>query len=111
VAKIWLEKFAPENYKFEIQSELPENAKNLCTLQKEFLGEILKLIKKQDWSGEDLHKEIHEIKNHLGIDPRKAFSAIYTIFIGKDSGPQAGWLLASLDRDFVIKRLSEVIKP
>ncbi|GAH15272.1 unnamed protein product, partial [marine sediment metagenome] len=36
------------------------------------------------------------------------FSAIYIIFIGKDSGPQAGWFLTSLDRNFVIKRLKEL---
>ena len=46
----------------------------------------------------------------MSIDPREAFSAIYLIFIGKDSGPQAGWFLTSLDHDFVIKRFEEAIK-
>jgi len=43
------------------------------------------------------------------LEPRLAFSAIYLSILGKDSGPQAGWLLAALDRDFVIKRVNEVI--
>ena len=108
IAKLWLEKFAPENYKFNICDELPQGIE-LNSDQKTFLNKVLNLIKsKETWAGEDLHKEIHNIKNEMGIPPRDAFSAIYLIFIGKDSGPQAGWLLASLDKNFVIKRLEEV---
>lgn len=110
VAKKWLEKFAPEKYKFEIQKILPKVAENLGQKQKEFLKEVLKLIEKQEWQGEELHHQIHQIRKKIAIDPREAFSAIYLVFIGKDSGPQAGWLLASLEREFVLKRLKEVVK-
>jgi len=107
IAKKWLEKYAPENYKFTILDKIPEV--DLSDPQKKFLAKILEIFEsKEKWSGEDLHKEIHNIKNKMGIEPREAFAAIYQIFIGKDSGPQAGWLLASLDKDFVIKRLKEV---
>lgn len=109
IAKKWLEKFAPENYRFSIQESLPKSAKNLNQLQKEFLAKILKSIQEKEFSGEDLHKKIHEIKAELNIPPRDAFSAIYMTFIGKDSGPQAGWLLSSLDKDFVVKRLQEAL--
>ncbi len=108
IAKKWLEKFAPENYKFTIQENLPEVAKNLNDQQKEFLKKITNVIATENLSGEDLHHEIHDIKNEMKIPPRDAFSAIYLSFIGKDSGPQAGWLLASLDKKFVIERLKEV---
>jgi len=107
ISKKWLEKFAPENYKFTIQNNLPKNAKDLNDQQKEFLKKIAKVIESENLSGEDLHHKIHDIKNEMKIEPKEAFSAIYLVFIGKDSGPQAGWLLASLDKDFVIKRLEE----
>jgi len=108
IAQKWLKDYAPENYKFTIAEKLPEV--ELSDAQKEFLSKVANAIKSKDsWTGEDLHKEIHTIKNELGISPRDAFSAIYKVFIGKDSGPQAGWLLASLDRKFVIKRLKEAI--
>ncbi|MCL5407008.1 MAG: lysine--tRNA ligase [Patescibacteria group bacterium] len=109
VAKVWLEKFAPESYKFTICEKLPEIAKEISAQQKEFLKKILETIKSKDFTGEDLHQEIHQIKKETGIPPRDAFSAIYLVFLGKDSGPQAGWLLASLDKNFVLKRLEEVI--
>jgi lysyl-tRNA synthetase class 1 len=110
VAKNWLENYAPENYKFSVQEKIPEVANNLSVSQKDFLGKILEVVKSEKLSGEDFHKKIHEIKTEINIPPRDAFSAIYMTFIGKDSGPQAGWLLASLDKDFVIKRLEEVLK-
>lgn len=109
VAKNWLKDFAPESFRFTIQEDLPKEASGLSEIQKQFLTKIAEVIKsKEAWQGEDLHKEIHNIKNELSIAPREAFSAIYLSFIGKESGPQAGWLLASLDRSFVIKRLMEV---
>lgn len=108
IAKKWLKKFAPDSYRFTVQQELPEVAKKLTRSQQEFMEKILNIFQsKEKWTGEDLHKQIHNIKNSMEINPRDAFSAIYLTFIGKDSGPQAGWLLASLEREFVIKRLKE----
>jgi lysyl-tRNA synthetase class 1 len=37
----------------------------------------------------------------------RAFDAIYRAFLGRPNGPRAGWLLASLDPEFVVKRLRE----
>lgn len=110
IARKWLKKFAPDSYKFTIAEKLPPQAKNLTAEQKEFLGKISDIIKeKESWTGEELHPKIHEIRKEMNIDPRAAFSAIYLSFIGKDSGPQAGWLLSSLHKEFVIKRLREAI--
>ncbi len=109
VAKKWLENYAPDSVKFTVQETLPDLAKNLNDGQKEFLNKIADAMSAQEkYTGEDLHSKIHDIKNEMAIAPKDAFSAIYLSFIGKDSGPQAGWLLASLDKDFVIKRLKEV---
>jgi lysyl-tRNA synthetase class 1 len=109
-AKGWLKDYAPENYKFEIKSKMPKEANKLSNLQKEFLSKILEKYKEKKWAGEDLHHEIHKIRKELSINPREAFGAIYLIFIGKDSGPQAGWFLTSLDKDLVEDRLKESIK-
>lgn len=107
VAKKWLENYAPESAKFMVQENMPDV--KLSDEQKKFLAKIADTISQKDkWTGEDLHQKIHEIKNEMGIPPRDAFSAIYLSFLGKDSGPQAGWLLASLQQKFVIKRLKEV---
>lgn len=108
-AQEWLKEFAPDSAKFTVQKDLPEVAKNLSDAQKTYLNKIAEAISAQEkWTGEGLHAKIHEIKNEMQIEPKQAFSAIYLSFLGKDSGPQAGWLLASLDQKFVINRLKEV---
>jgi len=108
-AKKWLNAYAPEEFKFEVQKELPKV--KLSKAQKEYLKKITSIIaSKPKWQGEDLHHELHEIKNQMKINPKEAFRAIYEIFLGKPSGPQAGWFLASLDQKFAIDRLKESLK-
>jgi len=55
--------------------------------------------------GKALHTFIHEVKEESGLSPKEFFSAIYTAFLGKESGPKVGWFLSTLEKDFVVKRL------
>ncbi len=111
-AKLWLDLYSPEKYKFQLQDTLPALAKSLSAEQKRALRTVLEYLKGiGDITGEALHTHLHEIKKSIGISPHDLFSAIYLSFLAKDSGPQAGWFLASLDRDFVIRRLEEVTAP
>lgn len=105
----WLDKYAPADFVFKVLENAPEVS--LSTVQKDFLAKLTnKFNSKQNWSGEELHSEIHEVKKSMEISPKDAFSAIYLSFLGKESGPQAGWLLASLEHGFVSKRLAEMLK-
>lgn len=105
-AERWLADYAPEEFRFELQKSLP--AVNLSNQQKVFLAKVHNIILAGQLSGSELHEKLHALKSELGIPPKEAFSAIYQIFLAKDSGPQAGWFLAALDRGFVLKRLEEV---
>jgi lysyl-tRNA synthetase class 1 len=111
-AKRWLTKFAPEDYKYELQENtIPEAAKNFSAKQKAGLAKILEYIKLQDQlDGQELHTKVHDVKKETGIDPKELFSAIYLSFLGKDRGPKVGWFLSVLDREFLEKRLEEVIE-
>lgn len=106
---MWLASYAPTRYVFSVQERLPGAAQNLTNDQRQFLSELAKLIQSRtDWQGEDLHGELHELRKKIGIDPKAAFAAIYSIFLGTDSGPQAGWFLAAMEQPFVLARLKEV---
>ena len=102
--KKWLADYAPEQFKFEIQKELPKVV--LTDTQKKFLSDIAKLMT-EDLKGEELHGKIHEIRKSSTLEPRQAFEAIYLVLLGKNSGPQAGWFLEALDKEFVMKRFNE----
>ena len=105
-AKMWLSKYALPMHKFEIQMETP--AVELTAEQGEFLRAIADLLEEKDWKGEELHGAIHELKKNSPLEAKQAFQAIYLALLGKDSGPQAGWFLEALEKDFVVKRFREV---
>ncbi|HAU39380.1 MAG: lysyl-tRNA synthetase, lysyl-tRNA synthetase, class I [Candidatus Peregrinibacteria bacterium GW2011_GWF2_43_17] len=106
--KKWLDSYAPAAFVFEIQKELPKIT--LSPAQKEFLSGIAKIMKGDDLKGEALHAKIHELRKSSTIEAREAFQAIYLALLGKDSGPQAGWFLEALDKDFVVQRFEEAAK-
>jgi len=111
-ASNWLKKYAPEDYRYELQEkEVPAGAKNFSPEQKKALGMILEYIKSQEkLDGQELHTKLHDIKKETNINPKDLFSAIYLSFLGKNSGPKAGWFLSVLDRKFLETRLEDVIK-
>ena len=107
-ARIWVEKYAPDSEKFAITKDLPEQAKNLTQEQKQYLHKITDLLDKK-LTGEEFQKELFELAKQMNIPTKDAFAAIYTSLIGKDHGPKAGWLILSLDKEFVGKRFKEVV--
>ena len=56
-------------------------------------------------TGETLHALIHDVKEESGLSPKEFFTAIYVVFLGKESGPKVGWFLSTLEKDFVVGRL------
>jgi lysyl-tRNA synthetase, class I len=106
-ARRWLATYAPDHYKFEVLSMLPEAATTLTARQRQFLARVADALSARSWTGEELHAYLNTLKEELELSPRDAFGAIYAAFLGKDSGPQAGWFLTALDPQFAQQRLRE----
>lgn len=107
-AQKWLKEHASDNDKFEAQKNLPELARNLTKEQKDFLRAVAELLRQKDWRGEELHGALHELKKKSPLSSQQAFQAIYIALLGKTSGPQAGWFLEALPKEFVVGRFAEV---
>jgi len=105
-ARVWVEKFAPEENKFTIQKVIPGAVQKLSLEQKEFLKKLAGELDKE-WSGEELQTRIYDIGKEMKLNGKHAFTAIYVSLIGKDHGPKAAWLILSLDKKFVKKRFNE----
>ncbi len=107
--RAWLEAYAPERARIEIRRDsLPVEAEQLRPEQRGFLR-ALAVASTTDApaSGEQWQAAIFAVASDHGIDARAAFNALYLAFLGRPNGPRAGWLLASLDRDFVLGRLRD----
>jgi len=107
-AKYWLTTYAPEEFKYELQEELPDV--ELSDMQKKALAVLADFLQEGERTGEELHLRLHEMKTEVPIPPKELFQAIYRIFLNRDSGPKAGWFLSGLPRDFVVARLNEAVR-
>jgi lysyl-tRNA synthetase, class I len=109
--RAWLTTYAPERSRLRIHRDrLPEVAADLDPQQRGYLPELaaaLAGLAEPAWVGETLQAEIFDAARRRKLPAGRAFGAIYLAFLGQPSGPRAGWLLAALEREFVIDRLRE----
>jgi lysyl-tRNA synthetase, class I len=106
--RYWLDNFAPEQVKFEVQKNIPNIT--LTEEQKAFLSFMHEKIPNTKWESEDIHNLIYSISEEKKIQIKIAFQTIYQVILGKDKGPRAGYFLSNLDKDFVLKRFKEAVK-
>ncbi|MCB1198943.1 MAG: lysine--tRNA ligase, partial [Deltaproteobacteria bacterium] len=105
-AKKWLQKFAPEEMRFEIQQTMPTLVAQLSNIQREGLEELSKQLQ-PDMDASEVHNVLYGLKESKGLQPKEIFEAVYVSLLGKTKGPRAGFFLASLDHDFVVSRFKE----
>lgn len=103
--KEWLQRWAPEDVRFELAESVDANKFN--DDQREYLNKLAEKIAyaPKEADGEWFHKAIYEFKDESSLQPKELFTTLYLAIIGKESGPRAGWFLSILPRDWLIQRL------
>jgi dihydroorotase len=93
------------------EDHVPARAESLDNEEREFLSVLLNALERQRaWDGMALHYRFHDIRDTTEISLRKALEAVFKAFFDDPFTYQVGWLLASLDKSFVLNRLAEVAK-
>jgi lysyl-tRNA synthetase class 1 len=111
LARAWLERWAPDEAKFEVLETTPDV--ELTPAQRRYLFAIKALIGTVHDAGE-MQNQLYEYAKKVGLVDAKgkpsqdAFAAIYLAFIGKPNGPRAGWLLLSMEPERVRRRLDDL---
>jgi lysyl-tRNA synthetase class 1 len=104
-ARAWLETYAPASAVVSVRDELPPESDALDERQRAFLAGLADAADRgRPDSGEAWQALIFEVARALDLPAGRAFGALYLAFLGRSNGPRAGWLLASLDRGFVVDR-------
>jgi lysyl-tRNA synthetase class 1 len=108
-ARAWLAEYAPERARLAVQRDaLPAAAEHgLDEAQRAYLAALAPALEAVAWDGESVQGAIFATAKEHDLPAGSAFAALYLAFLGRTSGPRAGWLLAALDRAFVIGRLRE----
>jgi lysyl-tRNA synthetase class 1 len=115
LARVWLERWAPEEARFAVATALPPATAMLTDPQREFLVRATVEIGRVT-DPEAMQERLYEIAKEVGLTTpegkvsKAAFEALYYSFIGKQNGPRAAWLLITLDPAFVKQRMTEAAR-
>jgi len=107
LAKNWLDKYAPEDFKFTVQEDVPENLK-LNKKGKEALKLLVEALKGKDWEQKNLFEEFYNICKKVGIKNTDFFKAAYNVLLNKDRGPKLAPFILTLGKDKVISLFEKV---
>ena len=105
-ARNWLNKYAPPMVKFKVQETIPPHVKSFSDEQKQALSILADDIE-HGMSGQEIHDNIYDIAEKVGIKGKKVFEAVYLSLLGIKSGPRAGYFLEALEKEFVVGRFKE----
>ena len=103
--KNWLEKYAREDMKFEIQGKI--NVK-LNSKEKQALIELKNALKKKDYQEEELFNEFYNICKKTGIKNTEFFDVAYRVIINKKKGPRLANLILVAGKEKIIKLLEQI---
>jgi lysyl-tRNA synthetase class 1 len=106
-ARRWLDAYAPESARIAVWTDaLPPTVAELAADQRDYLGALAAAVEARPPDGGTAWQAtIFAVAADCGLPNGRAFAAIYAAFLGRPNGPRAGWLLAGLERGFVIERL------
>jgi lysyl-tRNA synthetase class 1 len=96
-ARNWAEEWAPEYMRLRLLSkeEAREAARDLDADQCEYLAVVAdKLSPEMD--GDEVQDLLYSTAVERGLQPKRAFAAVYTVLLGRESGPKAGLFVAGL---------------
>ena len=107
-ARRWLNSCAPAQFRFTFVEDAnfaPKDLPAISPAQKKAFAMIMEQLKGTAWKGEEVHKVLHGVKTELNMPPKEIFAPLYQLFFRRNDGPQMGWLLSTLPKEEVLKRI------
>lgn len=97
-AKNWIVKYAPEDFKFSVNTNvtgvsLSDDVKKVIALVSSKLDSIE--------TDKDLHNYFYEACESCGVDTKDFFLACYKVLIGKEKGPQLANFILTIGKERV----------
>ncbi|MBI4149845.1 lysine--tRNA ligase [Candidatus Woesearchaeota archaeon] len=104
----WIKKYAPEDFKYELQEHVsPEVKARLSENQKKALRDVSRVLQERTWNDEDLHAEFYIIMKNYNLDTPQFFNAAYNVLINKNRGPKLAAFLLEI-KDHAVSMFKEL---
>lgn len=107
-ANYWLNTYASDEDRMELQEQLPDSVNMLSDAQKAFLNRLGNEFPVDECSEDEYQTFIFHSARLTPLNQKQAFEAIYRVLFDKSQGPKGGSLFSYLDRAFLICRFKEV---
>jgi lysyl-tRNA synthetase, class I len=106
-ARNWAAEWAPESMRLGLldEGESEQAAAGLDDEQREYLREVSARLQ-AEMDGEAVQDVLYSTAIERGLKPKRAFAAVYTVLLGRASGPKAGPFIAGLTLEQVRGRFS-----
>ena len=106
-ARAWATAWAPESMRLRVLSreEARAAAEDLDPEQRAYLAAVADRLS-PELDGEAVQDLLYSTAVERGLKPKRAFAAVYTVLLGKNSGPRAGPFVAGLPIEMVRERFS-----
>jgi lysyl-tRNA synthetase class 1 len=104
-ARNWAEEWAPESMRLRLLSEevAREAARDLDADSREYLAAVAEKLS-PEMGGDEVQDLLYSTAVERRLKPKRAFAAIYTVLLGRKSGPKAGPFVAGLPVEMARKR-------
>ncbi|MFC1801719.1 lysine--tRNA ligase [Nanoarchaeota archaeon] len=103
--KNWLEKYAPDDFKFSVQDKVQVK---LGAKEKKAMKELAKKLEERDWTDVDLHSEFYIIAKNFDVEPKDFFKSAYLVLINKEKGPRLASFILQIGKKKAVKLLDKV---
>ncbi|MFB6190588.1 MAG: hypothetical protein ABEJ91_03380, partial [Candidatus Nanohaloarchaea archaeon] len=109
-AKNWARDHAPEDYRYEINFDVPgEVAEELDEDQREAMQLLAELLRENEFEDqEELDGKIFDIRDESELDTSEFFNTAYRVFLSRDNGPRLSRLIMSIGQDESVEILEQV---
>ncbi|MFQ5887541.1 MAG: hypothetical protein ACE5HY_02460, partial [Candidatus Hydrothermarchaeales archaeon] len=108
LARNWAMHYVPEKDRIGLLEDYKQAKVKLSNAQKTFLEQVSGYLAGGERTSDDIQNHIFKTAKETGLPLKTAFQAIYLSMLGTTRGPKAGTLLASLDKDWVLKRFRDL---
>jgi len=109
-AENWLKKYAPEDFKFEVQKSSPEDL-SLMPKQKDAVSEVIRILDSdKEFNEESLTAELFEVPKKVGMDGKEFFGIMYKILISRTRGPKLAPFILTIGRERVCALLKQAME-
>mgnify|MGYP000058809102 CR=1 FL=1 len=116
-AKTWVEKYAPDQFKFKVISDELldqhlEQIRSYLSDKVSFYNQLVTKFEGIEWTDEAIKNAMKEVTSKISSkkEVTKFFKALYLIFLGKDFGPRIAPMLSTLEKDFVVNRMKKILE-